>query len=183
MKTLGSELGSYSIVISPPTPTLPEPTPRLSTEPAGSSTLAGRAPPVSVVLPPLLALNAPRCPEATALLANALLLTTLNDEQRSDDLPNPSPHQTTCPNIGSRENTNLSRREDGYEEIHNGVSVSAHRPKNQQRARRVKGTRLDEHGDDGLGQTVDPSCPQGGASVPSESDDPEDDYEGEEDVE
>ena len=113
----------------------------------------------------------------------SLVDNSLNDEQRSDDLPNPSSHQTACPNIGSRESTNLSRREGGYEEIYNEVSVSAHWSKNQQRARRVKSTGLNEHGDDGLGQTADPSHPQGGASIPGESDDPEDDYEGEEDIE
>ena len=113
----------------------------------------------------------------------SLVNDSLNDEQRSDDLHNSLSHQTICPNIRSRESTNLSRREGGYEETHNEVSVSAHRSKNQQRARGVEGTRLNEHGDDGLGQTADPSYPKGGANAPGESDDPNDDHEGEEDIE
>ena len=59
----------------------------------------------------------------------ALVGNSLNDEQRSDGLSDPS-HQTTCPETGSQESTNLSRREDGYEEIRNGIVVDGQRCKN-----------------------------------------------------
>ena len=61
-----------------------------------------------------------------------LVSNSLNDEERSDGLSNPTLYQTTCPEIGSRESTNLGRREDGYEEIRNGVVVCAHWSKNQE---------------------------------------------------
>ena len=47
----------------------------------------------------------------------------------------------------------------------------------------MKGTGLDEHGDDGLGQSTDSSNPQGGASGPGMEDDTNDDHESEEDIE
>ena len=84
-----------------------------------------------------------------------------------------------------RETANLSCRENRYEETRNGVSsgVGDKRSKNRQRNHGVKGTRLDEHGDDGLGQSTNSSHPQSSASVPGVHDQPENDHEGEEDVE
>ena len=80
------------------------------------------------------------------------------------------------------ETTNLSLREDDQEDTRNGV-LDAPRSDNQQRIHGVKGTRLNEHGDDSLAQSTDSSYPQGVSSVPSMNDKPDDDHKGEEDVE
>ena len=80
------------------------------------------------------------------------------------------------------ESTNLGLREDGYEDTRNGI-LNAPRSNNQHRAHSVKGTRLDEHGDDGLAQPIDSSHPHGIASVPGVQYEPDDYHKGEEDVE
>ena len=54
---------------------------------------------------------------------------------------------------------------------------------NQKRTHSVKGTGLDKHGDDGLAQSTGTGCPHGDAKVPGVQDEPDDDHEGEEDVE
>ena len=78
--------------------------------------------------------------------------------------------------------TNLSLRDDGQKDECSGA-FGTKRPENQQRAHSVKGGRLDEHGDDSLGQSTNPSHPQGRGSLPGVPDEPDDDHEGEEDIE
>ena len=83
----------------------------------------------------------------TTVARNALLLASdwPNDEQRSDDLSNPSSHRTTCSKTWWWESTNLSASGDEYKNVRNGDSGT--KPSNKQRAHRVKDRRLDEHGD------------------------------------
>ena len=81
----------------------------------------------------------------------------------------------------SWESTNLSLIQDRQEDIHNGTFTP--RCDNQQRAHSENGTRLNEHGDDGLGQSTNSGHPQGRASVSGVYGEPDDDHEGEEDVE
>ena len=83
---------------------------------------------------------------------------------------------------GSWECTNLNLGEDRQEGIPNG-GLRAPRSNNQHRAHGVKGTRLDEHGDDRLTQSADPSSTHASANVPGVQDEADDDHEGEEDVE
>ena len=80
------------------------------------------------------------------------------------------------------ESTNLSLREDG-EETFGDVVVGTPRPKNQQQAHSEKGTRLNEHGDDGFGRFTDPTYPHGRTNAPGVQDESDDDHEGEDDVE
>ena len=112
----------------------------------------------------------------------ALVGDSLNYKQRSDDLSNPSSRQTSVRRSGLRESTNLNLSEDRHEDIHSGVP-RAPRSNNQQRAHGVKGTRLDEHSDDGFAQSADSGYPQSSASVPGVQDESDGDHEGEEDVE
>ena len=79
--------------------------------------------------------------------------------------------------------TNLSLIEDGQEEIHNGAFAGAPGSNDKELAHSDNCIRLDEHGDDGLVQSTDSSHPQGGASVSRVYDKPDDDHEGEENVE
>ena len=79
--------------------------------------------------------------------------------------------------------TNLSLIQDGQEEIHNGALASAPGSNDQQRTHGENGTRLNEHGDNCLAQSTDSSHPQGGASVSRVYDKPDDDHEGEENIE
>ena len=81
-----------------------------------------------------------------------------------------------------REGTNLSFSEDGKESLHHVISGSP-RPNNQQRTHGVKGARFNEYGDNGLAQSADSSLPRDGANVPGVQDEPDDDHQGEEDVE
>ena len=87
--------------------------------------------------------------------------------------------------MGTRpwENTNLSLRENKEEETRNGVVPGAPRSDHEHRANSIEGTRLDEHGNDGLAQSIDSSCPQSSTSVPDVQGEPDDDHEGEKDVE
>ena len=80
----------------------------------------------------------------------------------------PTHHRIRQPVLrpGSRKNTDLSLRADRHEEIHNGIFAGTPRSNNQQRAHSVKGTRLNEHGDDGLGQPIDFTYPHGFAITP-----------------
>ena len=80
------------------------------------------------------------------------------------------------------ESTNLGLRKDDHEDTRNGI-LDAQRSNNQHRAHSVKGTRLDEHGDDSLAQSIDSSHPHGIASVSGVQDKPDDYHKGEEDVE
>ena len=82
----------------------------------------------------------------------------------------------------SSESTNLNRREDVSKEILNGVS-SGPCSDDQQHTRSVEGTRLDEHGDDGGAQSADSSYPHRSAGVPGVQRNPDNDHEGEDDVE
>ena len=81
-----------------------------------------------------------------------------------------------------REITNLSLRENEQEKVCNIVS-GAPRSDEQHRANGVESTRLDEHGDDGLAQSTDPSYPQCSTAAPRVQDEPDDNHESEEDVE
>ena len=96
----------------------------------------------------------------------ALVGNPLDDEQRSDDL---SKYIISIRQLvrrsGSREGTNLSLSEERDEDDHIVVPGDPQYD-NQQRVDSVKGTRLDEHGDDGLGQSTDSGYPHGGANVP-----------------
>ena len=83
----------------------------------------------------------------------------------------------------SWDSTNLSLIEDGHEQIYNGAYTCTPWSNDQQRAHSENGTRLDEHSDDGLVQSTDSSRPQGGTSVSGVHDEPDDDHEGEENVE
>ena len=78
---------------------------------------------------------------------------------------------------------NLSFGEYEGEDINNGVFPGRPGSNNQQRAHSVDGTRFDEHGDDDLAQSTNSSYPQGSASVLCMQDEPDNDHEGEEDVE
>ena len=80
------------------------------------------------------------------------------------------------------ESTNLNLREDGQEGIPNGRRGTP-RSNNQNRAHRVQGTRLDKHGYDSLGQSVGPTPPHGSTNGPGVQDEPDDDHQGEDDVE
>ena len=62
------------------------------------------------------------------------------------------------PRSWSWESTNLSLREDGYEDGY-GAASSANQSENQQRGHGVNGTRLNEHGDDGLAQSTTSGSP------------------------
>ena len=97
----------------------------------------------------------------------------------------PTHHRIRQPVLrpGSRKNTDLSLRADRHEEIHNGIFAGTPRSNNQQRAHSVKGTRLNEHGDNSLTQSANSGYPQGISSVSCVDDKPDDDHEGEEDVE
>ena len=86
----------------------------------------------------------------------ALVGDSLNDEQRSNDLSEPRGRiRQPVRRSQSCESTNLNLGEDGQEEIRNGVYVGAPRSNDQQRAHSIKGTRLNEHGNDGLAQPTD----------------------------
>ena len=112
----------------------------------------------------------------------AFICNSLDDEQRSDHLQSPALRQITCSKVGLCESTNLSLRKDTQEETGSDGVVGVPRPDNQQRGHCVKGTRLDEHGDDGLGHSTHSAYSHGSASVPGVSDEPDDDHEGEEGV-
>ena len=107
---------------------------------------------------------------------------SVNDKQWSYDLSNQSLHQTTCPKIVVVESTNLSLREDGHKDAH-CVVPSADQCKNQQRGHSVNCTRLDEHGDDGLVQSTASASPHGSPNAPGMQSEPDDNHEGEEDIE
>ena len=80
------------------------------------------------------------------------------------------------------ESTHLNLTDDSCEETPSGTP-SAQWSNDQQRVHSIEGTRLDEHHDDGSAQPTDPGNPQGGASVPGVHNEPDNDHEGEEDVE
>ena len=81
-----------------------------------------------------------------------------------------------------RESTNLSLGEDGEEDVHN-IILDGQRYNNQQRSHGVEGTRLNEHGGDGLAHSTDSAYPHGIANAPGVDDQSDNDHEGEEDVE
>ena len=76
---------------------------------------------------------------------------------------------------------NLSLGEDG-EDVRN-VILDGQRYNNQQRVHGVEGTRLDEHGEDGIAHCTDSTDPHGIANVSGVQDQTGDDHEGEEEVE
>ena len=160
------------------------PTPSSLVFVSSSSTELAGSPPEMVPLPPvvppsLLALNELRCPETRLLFVKALLLATRRMMSNG---------AMTClirryiRRARLWESTDLSLREDDQEDTINGV-VDAPGSNNQQRAHGVKGTRLNEHGDNSLTQSANSGYPQGISSVPCVDNKPDDDHEGEEDVE
>ena len=81
------------------------------------------------------------------------------------------------------ESTNLSLSKDRQEDVR-GVVSGAPRPDEQQRVHGIKGRRFDEHRDDCPVQSTDSSwSSHGTANIPAVEDEPNDDHEGEEDVE
>ena len=84
--------------------------------------------------------------------------------------------------VRSWEGTNLSFGKDRYENVRSTVP-GARWSKNQQRAHGVQGRRLDEHGDDDPVQSIGSTVPHGSPNVPGVQNEPDDDHEGEEDVE
>ena len=83
---------------------------------------------------------------------------------------------------GTRENTNLSLGEDGEEESHN-VIFDGQWYNDQQPAHGIEGTRLDEHGGDGIAHSTDSTYPHCIANGPGVHDQPDDDHQSEENVE
>ena len=100
----------------------------------------------------------------------------------SDDLSGPSSDRSTRSNPAIVESTNLSHRESGPENLL-GVVVGGPQSNEQKCVRGEKGTRLDKHGDDGFVQSTGSTLPHYGANVPGVQDEPDDDHEGEKDVE
>ena len=82
----------------------------------------------------------------------------------------------------SRESTNLSLREDGQEYIRSAAS-SNEQSNHQQRARGMRDTGFNKHGDDSPAQPASSSPPQCSANVPDAQNESDDNHEGEEDVE
>ena len=123
------------------------------------------------------------CTEATVLLITALLLATRRMT---------SSGATTCPiRLHIKQpvrrsqlwgSTNLSLAENRHKDIISGVP-DAHRDENQHRVHGENDTGFNEHDDDGFVQSADSTHPHCGANVPGVKDEPNDDHEGEEDVE
>ena len=122
-------------------------------------------------------------PETTVSLVNALLLATRRMMSNGAMTCSIRRH-ISQPVKSSRlwKSTNLSLGKDRYENVR-GAVPSARRSKNQQRAHSVQGRRLDEHGNDDLVQSANSTFPRGSANVSGVEDEPDDDHEGEEDVE
>ena len=114
-----------------------------------------------------------------------LLGNPFNDEQRSDDLSDPSRRvRRLVQSSESRESTNLSLDEDGEEDTRGGVAgvprPSIVRPNEQQQAHGIKGGGLDEYGFDGPAQSTNSGwSPRGSANVPAMHNKPGGDHEGE----
>ena len=64
-----------------------------------------------------------------------------------------------------QKSANLSLGEDGEEDVHS-IILDGQWYNNQQRGHGVEGTRLNEHGGDGLAQSPDSADPHGIANVP-----------------
>ena len=80
---------------------------------------------------------------------------------------------------------NLGLIDDVQKETQNGglTIIGTQRSNNKQCAHSVKGTGLNEHGDDRFGRSTDSTYPYGSTSVPGVQDEPDDYHEGEENVE
>jgi len=79
--------------------------------------------------------------------------------------------------------TNLCRRDEGQEDTRSRTSGSP-QSNEDQRIHSIKGRRLNEHGDNGLVQSAHSGWrPDGSTDAPVVQDEPDDDHEGEEDVE
>ena len=83
---------------------------------------------------------------------------------------------------GSRESINLSLTEAGQEDVHSNVS-SGPRYNEQQLIYSIKGTRLNEHGDDGLVQSARSNYPHGIADLPDVQGELDYNHKGEKEVE
>ena len=140
------------------------------------------------LLPPvshrLLTLNEPMLP-AIVVLVNALLLAT-RWMTSSGAMIYPFHRHMRRPVqiLGTWGSTNLNLSEDREDQIPDFDVFGGHRSNDKQRAHSEMGTRLDEHGGDGLVQSADSGPrPRGSANGPAVQDNPEDDHEGEGDVE
>ena len=106
----------------------------------------------------------------------------LDDEERSNDLSNPSSISQPVRTLQSRESTHLSLKEDGHEYLRRTAS-SNEQSNHQQRAHGIDDAGFNKHGDDCPAQPASSSPPQRSTSVPGIQNESDDNHEGEEDVE
>ena len=142
-----------------------------------------RVPPPSADSPRLLALNVLTHPATTALLVNAVLLATR--KMMSSGAMTCSTRRHVRRSVRRSElweSTNLSFSKDEQETTRKAIFI-IQRSKNQKRARSINHRGLDEHGDDSLVQSTNSRYPHTSANVPGVQDEPDDNHEGEEDVE
>ena len=152
----------------------------MSTEFMGPSPGRATLPPVNS--PRFLALNELRCPGTIVSLVNALLSAT-RWMMSSGAMTYPTRHSIRkLSRSWLWENANLNLIEDVEEDVCTVVS-SDPRHNEQERAHTIQRTRLNEHSYDGLAQSTVPSHPHGIASLPDVQDEPDDNHNGEEDVE